>query len=286
MSVNYIDKSTGDLIRVAGQGKAEYGASTVRKGTFTGTDNGTGLINITVTFDNPMPDADYLVDITDVSSLENFWVSVAAKTKNGFSLYLRKSTGGSSITVNGIYTAFKLYTDTNYNNLLNNAVLTSDVTDEVTNGDMNPVTSNAVYDAITDLTPVDAVTNGDLSPVTSNAVYDAMNDVKTITPTPVIGGAAGTITWDSFDVKKLGKLVNITINGMRHTSDVSIPGTTMIATGLPRPALGRMYVAGINYGDDGSRASAYIDAGGNLGIDTGFLLATSAFYGSCSYISV
>lgn len=32
MSVNYIDKSTGDLIRVAGQGKAEYGASTERKG--------------------------------------------------------------------------------------------------------------------------------------------------------------------------------------------------------------------------------------------------------------
>ncbi len=144
MSVNYIDKSTGDLIRVAGQGKAEYGASTVRKGTFTGTDNGTGLINITVTFNTPMPDADYLVDITDVSSLENFWVSVAAKTKNGFALYLRKSTGGSSITVNGTYTAFKLYTDTEYNNLLNNAVLTTDVTDEVTSGDMNPVTSNAV----------------------------------------------------------------------------------------------------------------------------------------------
>ena len=156
MSVNYIDKSTGDLIRVAGQGKAEYGASTVRKGTFTGTDNGTGLINITVTFDNPMPDADYLVDITDVSSVENFWVSVAAKTKNGFSLYLRKSTGGSSITVNGTYTAFKLYTDTEYNNLLNNAVLTSDVTNVIENGNMNPVTSNAIYDtlntSITDLT--------------------------------------------------------------------------------------------------------------------------------------
>lgn len=149
MSVNYVDKSTGDLIRVAGQGTAEYGASTVRKGTFTGTDNGTGLINITVTFDSPMPDADYLVDITDISSVENFWVSVAAKTKNGFALYLRKSTGGSSITVNGTYTAFKLYTDTEYNNLLNNAVLTTDVADSVTNGDMNPVTSNAVFDYLT-----------------------------------------------------------------------------------------------------------------------------------------
>lgn len=179
MSVNYIDKSTGDLIRVAGQGKAEYGASTVRRGTFTGTDNGTGLINITVTFDTPMPDADYLVEITDVSSVENFWVSVAAKTKNGFALYLRKSTGGSSITVDGTYTAFKLYTDTEYNNLLNNAVLTSDVTDSITNGDMNPVTSNAVYDAITDLTPVDAVTNGNMKPVTSNAVYDAIAPIGT-----------------------------------------------------------------------------------------------------------
>ncbi len=128
MSVNYIDKSTGDLIRVAGQGKAEYGASTVRKGTFTGTDNGTGLINITVTFNTPMPDADYLVAITDVSSLENFWVSVAAKTKNGFALYLRKSTGGSSITVNGTYTAFKLYTDTEYNKVLDDVAALKMVT--------------------------------------------------------------------------------------------------------------------------------------------------------------
>lgn len=142
MSVNYIDKSTGDLIRVAGQGKAEYGASTVRTGTFTGTDNGTGLINITVTFDNPMPDADYLVEITDVSSVENFWVSVAAKTKNGFSLYLRKSTGGSSITVNGTYTAFKLYTDTEYNNLLElpDRVAALETT---TSGDISGATTNS-----------------------------------------------------------------------------------------------------------------------------------------------
>lgn len=39
---------------------------------------------------------------------------------------------------------------------------------------------------------VDKVEAGNLNPVTSNAVYDAMNDVKTITPAPVTGGAAGT----------------------------------------------------------------------------------------------
>lgn len=116
--------------------------------------------------------------------------------------------------------------------------------------------------------------------------YDEEPTPETITPTPVTGGAAGTISWDSFDVKKLGKMVNITINGMSHTQNVSTPGVTVIAKGLPRPALGRIYLAGINYGDDGNRASAYIDANGNLGIDTGFLLATSKLYGSICYMSV
>ena len=112
-----------------------------------------------------------------------------------------------------------------------------------------------------------------------------LTEVKTITPTAVTGGAAGTISWDSFDVKKLGKLVNVTISNMTHTLSVSSVGNIVIATGLPKPALGRIYLAGINYGDDGNRASAYIDANGSLGIDTGFLLATSKLYGSVTYIA-
>lgn len=131
---------------------------------------------------------------------------------------------------------------------------------------------------------VDRIEAGNMNPVTSNAVYGAMNDIETITPVPVTGGAAGTISWDSFNVKKLGKLVNITIHGMRHTQDV-LEGTD-IATGLPKPALGRIYLAGMNYGDDGNPASAHIDEAGNFGIDAGFLRATSILYGSVCYISV
>ena len=54
--------------------------------------------------------------------------------------------------------------------LITNDMDTGEVVNGVTDGDMRAVTSNAVYDAITDLTPVDAVTNGNMSPVTSNAV--------------------------------------------------------------------------------------------------------------------
>lgn len=50
----------------------------------------------------------------------------------------------------------------------NNAV------DTVENGNMNPVTSNAVYDKFASIAAVDAVTNNDLHPVTSNAVYDKL----------------------------------------------------------------------------------------------------------------
>ena len=58
--------------------------------------------------------------------------------------------------------------------LITNDMDTGEVVNGVTDGDMRAVTSNAVYDAITDLTPVDAVTNGNMKPVTSNAVADSM----------------------------------------------------------------------------------------------------------------
>ena len=208
MSVNYIDKSTGDLIRVAGQGKAEYGASTVRRGTIgvPAIAANVDYADQTITFSTPMPDTDYLVDLSLQGSNTHrvaFHVVANTKTVNGFTVrftpigvkqitevgvsgvadhssnytltvqrddtrfnftkntaivdpasslptewnpmqtgYLRNPMPANEATL--VYTAFKLYTDTEYNNLLNNAVLTSDVTDAVTNGDMNPVTSNAV----------------------------------------------------------------------------------------------------------------------------------------------
>lgn len=163
MSVNYIDKSTGDLIRVAGQGKAEYGASTERKGDIVIPATTAGNFqSVNVVFAQTMPDNDYAVVIDEGG---NTWAhgstNVTNKTTTGFTLYFLNVAGSDAPQMTFKYRAFKLYTDTEYNNLLNNAVLTSDVTDAVTNGDMNPVTSNAVYDtlnaSITDLTADETV---------------------------------------------------------------------------------------------------------------------------------
>lgn len=63
---------------------------------------------------------------------------------------------------------------------ISNDMDTGEVVNGVTDGDMRAVTSNAVYDAITDLTPVDAVTNGNMKAVTSNAVYDALANVSEV----------------------------------------------------------------------------------------------------------
>ena len=52
--------------------------------------------------------------------------------------------------------------------------------DSVTDGNMKPVTSNAVYDALSSITPVDSVTDGNSHPVTSNAVYDAITPLTPV----------------------------------------------------------------------------------------------------------
>lgn len=150
MSVNYVNKSTGDLIRVAGQGKAEYGASTERKGDIVIPATTAGLFqSVSVVFAQAMPDNDYAVVIDEGGET---WahgaINVTNKTATGFTLFFFNAAGSDAPQMTFKYRAFKLYTDTEYNNLLNNAVLTSDVTDSVENGNMNPVTSNAVAEAL------------------------------------------------------------------------------------------------------------------------------------------
>lgn len=58
-----------------------------------------------------------------------------------------------------------------------------------------------------DLQPVDAVTNGDMHPVTSNAVYDAMNTVET--------GTDGILSWT-----KCGHLFKFNIAGQLNDGDI------------------------------------------------------------------
>jgi hypothetical protein len=78
---------------------------------------------------------------------------------------------------------------------------------------------------------VDAVENGNLNPITSNAVYDELNTV--ITGTATIDTAnvnSGTVTW-----KRLGRLVFVTISDL---SPKSTSSNIRLATGLPK-CLGR-----------------------------------------------
>lgn len=85
-------------------------------------------------------------------------------------------TAGGTGTFIGTLAAFNAIKDTLPVNTV--AYITDDgnsdlqPVDAVTNGDMHPVTSNAVYDKFASIAAVDSVTNDNLHPVTSNAVYD------------------------------------------------------------------------------------------------------------------
>lgn len=107
-------------------------------------------------------------------------------------------------------------------------------------------------DGNSDLQPVDAVTNGDMHPVTSNAVYDKLNGfVKTFTFTDfqyTIPHAGGYLPWHvlmsmSSDVPKLAiiKLTKVYRNGVDSDAWAEIKSSkyglhivfTDTSTGLP-----------------------------------------------------
>jgi hypothetical protein len=128
MSLFY-NNNAGVLLPISGlNGELVIGASTIRTGSKTSEtsswstqETGTFII----TFNEPMPDADYVLDITmDKTGISH---EVTEKTKNGFKcqvMNIRNSTIPSTITIS--YRAFKLYTDVEYNNL--NTVSTGTVT--------------------------------------------------------------------------------------------------------------------------------------------------------------
>lgn len=144
MSVAIKDPVTGKWVQTAGNGKAEYGASTFKTGYLNSENLTNGFEDVTVldiehpsvqyrvVFAYPMPDADYTV-IVDVHNT-NLQVEVASadKTANGFVVTVRNliatMRGDRGETTDSFayplidnyfnYTAFKLYTDTEYNSLL------------------------------------------------------------------------------------------------------------------------------------------------------------------------
>lgn len=96
-------------------GSVEYGASTERTGkvTVTGPSDGTSTLTFDVTFDKPMPDADYEITL---SSGGGFWnrsidkVVETTKTKNGFRIAVTIVNNFAGYTYDIYYRAFKLFT--------------------------------------------------------------------------------------------------------------------------------------------------------------------------------
>ena len=111
---------TGNYKHVAGRGKAEYGASTVRSGQVTmGAISAGGRSSKNVTFDSPMPDGNYLIVCTVSSSNKDcLTYNYHSQTASGFQLVVGNASSADEADVVVVYTAFKLYTDTEYNDVL------------------------------------------------------------------------------------------------------------------------------------------------------------------------
>lgn len=110
----------GVLIPIAGRGKAEYGASTTRNNTWTNTETIApgGSVPFSVAFDVPMPDANYEVNWT--CSASALHPVIDEKTASGFTGYAYRLVSPAVDSGNGVinFTAFRLYTDLEYNELL------------------------------------------------------------------------------------------------------------------------------------------------------------------------
>lgn len=124
----------GVLSPIAGRGKAEYGASAVRTGTINSPYTPAwGGSEIAVTFDTPMPDADYEVTfaLDSFTAAMEVEVKSGSKTANGFTAIFGRffQTAVPEGTLSVTYTAFKLYTDNEYNGLLNNQRYSTDEID-------------------------------------------------------------------------------------------------------------------------------------------------------------
>lgn len=126
MSYNLVDSTTGALTRVAGRGKAEYGASSVRSGTYTPSSSVQVQedLSFSVTFSEPMPDNDYQVifgSSSNDTASGTMQCVVRSRSTTGFSGVIR-NVGTSEISAaSGTFTwfAFKLYSDVEYSNIVN-----------------------------------------------------------------------------------------------------------------------------------------------------------------------
>lgn len=150
---------TGNYKYVAGRGRAEYGASTVRTGTVTVTAAANSSGYAQVTFSTPMPDADYVIEIEGHMGDTPVYIlnrdNDRPKTANGFYVGMYNPISVEQSTVVS-WTAFKLYTDTEYNNILaampsdasasNKLMTASGVAGLINTESMSPIAASDVDD--------------------------------------------------------------------------------------------------------------------------------------------
>lgn len=149
MSYNLVDSTTGALTRVAGRGKAEYGASSVRSGTYIPSSPVQAQEDLTfsVTFSEPMPDNDYQVIFGSSSygdASGTIQCVVRGRSTTGFTGIIR-NVGLNEVSVaSGTFTwfAFKLYSDVEYSNIVNSMPSDASAGNKL-------VTTNAIYKTLT-----------------------------------------------------------------------------------------------------------------------------------------
>ena len=165
------ENTNGVLSPIAGRGKAEYGASAVRTGTIVFPSTGSSYSSdATVTFDEPMPDGDYVVVFHPSAGdyEKRVMPNIMSQTANGFTARAYNINAQTNInSTTYAYTAFKLYTDNEYNGLLNNQRYS---TDEIDTG-KTWIDGKKIYRKVVEFGALPNATSKDVAHGISNLDY-------------------------------------------------------------------------------------------------------------------
>lgn len=131
-------------------------------------------------------------------------------------------------------------------------VVEENIVDSVTDGNMRAVTSNAVYDALSNVvvTTADVVADGNMNPVTSNAVYDALHPTNPYSDWTILWTSSGNHDYLDGDEEQefvAGKIVNKVVYLSIHSDSQSRIVNNILPTeffpSTPNPATGSGYNA-------------------------------------------
>lgn len=126
---------------------------------------------------------------------------------------------------------------------------------------------------------VDVVENGNMNAVTSNAVYDTLA-LQNITPTRV-NAASNSGVW----VKRSGRVVNVNFAAL-VTLDQTTPSGTILYAGFPKPALDIVRFTLFDATTiDVASGFVQINTAGNLVADGQGLKTDTAYWGSFTYLT-